>query len=187
MKKLLKTIGLIVWMSFCFCVGYTLASVADNAQHPSAVELLPEVKRANNLFLTKKPSVAPRIKKETVLFTVFKDENLGVGIDKATLEVNDEGMYLYQGKVVIATATHECVSSNVGACAMINGIPVDYHIFHYYDEAFIQVNDKTYLAIVLDSCGSCSVDCAEAYQRVDILVTDDTSNMLVEGKIIYAY
>lgn len=66
-----------------------------------------------------------------------------------------EGFYSYRGRIVVATATYECLYSTAGACNRWNtGLkPVTY--YRYFDEFDIEIDGTVYPAIVLDSCGAC--------------------------------
>ena len=108
-----------------------------------------------------------------VIFTNFTDETLGSGIKRDQLSVNSNGLMEYNGKVVVATATYECLKSSHGACKKIVDLPHGYIAFNYHDEFLIEYKGIEYPAIVLDSCGSCSIDKNEDHQRVDVLVKND--------------
>lgn len=125
--------------------------------------------------------------KQEVIFTVFRDKTLGTPIKRSELVLNEKGIYTYKDKVCVATATYECLNSNSGSCKLYNfsNIPNNYHYFKYYDELVIIFDGVEYDAIVVDSCGSCSTDKNENYQRVDILVSDDFKNTKSYGEIIY--
>lgn len=87
-------------------------------------------------------------------------------------EINSQGWYTYDGKVVVATATWECINSDVGACKQYNSVPRGYNVYNYFDELEIVVNGKIYQAIVLDSCGGSYWN--EKYQRIDIFISDES-------------
>ena len=125
--------------------------------------------------------------RQEVIFTVFRDKTLGTQIKRSELVLNKNGIYTYQDKVCVATATYECLNSNLGGCKLydFNNIPDHYHYFRYYDELVIIFDGIEYDAIVVDSCGSCSTDKNEKHQRVDILVSDDFKNTKSYGEIIY--
>lgn len=125
--------------------------------------------------------------RQEVIFTVFRDKTLGTQIKRSELVLNEKGIYTYQDKVCVATATYECLNSNSGSCKLYNfdNIPNNYHYFKYYDELVIILDGVEYDAIVVDSCGSCSTDKNENHQRVDILVSDDFKNTKSYGEIIY--
>ena len=119
-----------------------------------------------------------------VIFTNFVGTQLGSGIDPIELSVNEQGLVTYQNKVVIATATYECLDSSYGACRNIKEVPSGYLVFNYFDELQIEYDGVKYQAIVLDSCGYCSIDKNEDYQRVDILVASDYDFTKMVGKVI---
>lgn len=85
-------------------------------------------------------------------------------------DVNDEGMYIYDGKVVVATAN---------MTRLQRGINEGYKSHELYEEFMIRLNDKEYQAIVLDVCGACYGMFDEFLQRYDIFTTKN-----VIGKVI---
>lgn len=144
------------------------------------------IKQFNNHSLILEETNNNLIRQE-VIFTVFRDKTLGTPIKRSELVLNEKGIYTYQDKVCVATATYECLNSNSGSCKLYNfdNIPNHYHYFKYYDELVIIFDGIEYDAIVVDSCGSCSTDKNEEHQRVDILVSDDFKNTKSYGEIIY--
>lgn len=128
---------------------------------------------------------------QDVVFTSYyvgdssgSNDTTGSGLTSEDFEVNEKGWYTYEGKVVVATATIECLSSNTGACSMYNKLPEGYHIKSYFDEMLIKVDGVEYPAIVLDSCGASFWD--EEKQRVDIYVSDEAYSVgKVDGSIFY--
>lgn len=92
------------------------------------------------------------------------------GLQIKDFEVNEENMYTYDGKVVVATAN---------MTRLPRGIAEGYRSHELYEEFTIRLNDKDYQAIVLDVCGACYYMEGEFLQRYDIFVT---SNVI--GKII---
>ena len=119
-----------------------------------------------------------------VIFTNFVGTQLGSGIDPVELSVNEQGLVTYQNKVVIATATYECLNSSYGGCKHIEEVPSGYMVFNYFDEMQIEYDGVKYQAIVLDSCGSCSIDKNEDYQRFDVLVASDYDFTKIVGRVI---
>lgn len=92
------------------------------------------------------------------------------GLQIKDFEVNDEGMYTYDGKVVVATAN---------MTRLPRGIAEGYQSHNLYEEFTIRLMNKEYTAIVLDVCGACYFMEGEFLQRYDIFVT---SNVI--GKVI---
>lgn len=92
------------------------------------------------------------------------------GLQIKDFEVNEDGMYTYDGKVVVATAN---------MTRLPRGIAEGYRSHELYEEFTIRLNDKDYQAIVLDVCGACYYMEGEFLQRYDIFVT---SNVI--GKVI---
>lgn len=113
--------------------------------------------------------------KQAVTFTSYYPDDptgsgtvTGSGLSTEDFEINELGWFTYQGKVVIATATYECLYSSDGACAAYNDVPDDYHIRGYGSTMTLLLNGQEFEAIVLDSCGASFWD--ESTQRVDIYV-----------------
>ena len=133
------------------------------------------------------PTRADSVKVQEVTFTTFTDNALGSQIRRSELVLNDEGIYTYQGKIVVATATYECLKSNHGACTLYNftNLPADYQYYRYYDEITVVYQGIEYEAIVADSCGACSTNYnSESKQRIDILVADHYQHSKTKGLLI---
>lgn len=72
----------------------------------------------------------------------------GSGKGPWNFTTNKYGWYLYNGKVVVATATPYLLNHG---WSKVEGI--EYH--NYYDTFSFTLNGETFEAIVLDSCGAC--------------------------------
>lgn len=72
----------------------------------------------------------------------------GSGLCERDFQVNSQGWYTYQGKLVLGTATKYLLNSGYGATAGIR-------YFSYYEVVTLNINGTDYEAIVLDSCGAC--------------------------------
>lgn len=92
------------------------------------------------------------------------------GLRILDFDVNNEGMYTYEDKVVVATAN---------MARLQRGINEGYKSHELYEEFTILLNDKEYQAIVLDVCGACYGMFDEFLQRYDIFTTKN-----VIGKVI---
>lgn len=90
----------------------------------------------------------------------------GLCIDDFT--TNDEGMYLYDNKVVIASANKKATDT-----ADIFILPKNYQDHDYYEVINFTIEDKHYQGIILDLCGACYWP--EEYQRYDLFVKDAAS------------
>lgn len=86
-------------------------------------------------------------------------------------QVNSKGWYTYNGKLVIAAATQECLRSHYGACNKWNTAKAGRKYFRYYEEIKIVIDGTTYDAIVLDSCGA-SMYLTE--DRIDLFVSSSS-------------
>ena len=72
----------------------------------------------------------------------------GSGLCEKDFDVNENGWYTYQGKLVLGVATRYLLKYGY---AEVPGI----RYFKYYDTLTLNINGKDYEAIVLDSCGAC--------------------------------
>lgn len=79
----------------------------------------------------------------------------GSGLCIKDFQINDKGWYTYEGKLVIAAATYECLNSksNSDACSKWNNKKEGRKYFRYFEELQVVIDGVKYDAIVLDSCG----------------------------------
>ena len=103
------------------------------------------------------------------------------GLSVEDFDINENGWYLYEGKVVVATATEECLESNSGACRKYSQLPAGYQLHNLYDELTLIIDGIDYPAIVLDHCGASFWD--EERQRYDIYVVDKDHVIDKSGKV----
>ena len=87
----------------------------------------------------------------------------GTGLCENDFQVNENGWYTYQGKLVLATATPYLLNYGYG---LVDGIIT----YNYYDEVTVIIDGISYPAIVLDSCGACMGD-----NRIDLFVSNRES------------
>ena len=87
----------------------------------------------------------------------------GTGLCENDFQVNENGWYTYQGKLVLATATPYLL--NYGF-ELADGIQT----YRYYDELTLVIDGISYPAIVTDSCGACMGD-----NRIDLFVSNSES------------
>lgn len=99
----------------------------------------------------------------------------GLGVED--FRTNAQGWFTYQGKVVVASATEECLESNAGACRKYSKLPDGYQLHRLFDELTLLVDGVEYPAIILDHCGASFWD--EQHQRYDIYVVDE--DHLIDG------
>lgn len=92
------------------------------------------------------------------------------GLQIKDFEVNEDGMYTYEEKVVVATANMS---------RLTKGIAEGYKTHDLYEEFTIRLMNKEYPAIVLDVCGACYYMEGEFLQRYDIFVPKS-----ILGKVI---
>lgn len=84
------------------------------------------------------------------------------GLTSKDFEVNAEGFYTYEGKVVIATAN---------TTRWDRELFPGYDSHELYEELEIEVDGQIHEAVVLDLCGACQGLPGEDKQRYDIFTT----------------
>lgn len=99
----------------------------------------------------------------------------GLGVED--FGTNAQGWFTYQGRVVVAAATEECLESTAGACRKYSKLPEGYQLHRLFDELTLLIDGIEYPAIVLDHCGASFWD--EERQRYDVYVIDD--DHLIDG------
>lgn len=99
----------------------------------------------------------------------------GLGIEDFGL--NAQGWFTYQDKVVVASATEECLESNAGACRKYSKLPDGYQLHRLFDELTLIIDSQEYPAIILDHCGASFWN--EDHQRYDIYIADE--DYLIDG------
>lgn len=72
----------------------------------------------------------------------------GTGLCTWDFQKNDRGWYIYQGKLVLGTATSYLLKYGY---PQIEGIKY----YKYYDTVTLNIQGQEYQGIVLDSCGAC--------------------------------
>lgn len=84
------------------------------------------------------------------------------GLSSKDFKVNEDGMYTYNGKIVVATSN---------TTRLKRPLYKGYKSHELYDELTLTFNDKTYGAVVLDVCGSCYGVTKETSQRYDVFTS----------------
>lgn len=84
----------------------------------------------------------------------------GCGLKYNNFDVNENGWFTYDGRLVIATATDYLL--NYG-WKLADGV----RTYEYYQELILNIDGVDYLAVVLDSCGLCMTT-----GRIDLFVVD---------------
>lgn len=87
----------------------------------------------------------------------------GCGLEFNKFDVNENGWFTYDGRLVIATATNYLL--NYG-WKLADGV----RTYKYYQELILNIDGVDYLAVVLDSCGLCMQT-----GRIDLFVMDKNS------------
>lgn len=93
----------------------------------------------------------------------------GSGLCEKDFDINSNGWYTYNGKLVLAAATYECLYSHSGACSNWNTKKENKIYYNYYDEIEIIIDGNIYNGIILDSCGACMH--IDYEQRLDLFVS----------------
>ncbi len=120
-------------------------------------------------------------KVEVIFTNYYTNDNTGStnitysGLTTDKFDVNEDGFYTYENKVVLATA-NEDLSYRF---TLKNG----YKYNKIGDVIEFELNDKEYVGIVLDACGACFGVSHEKYQRYDIFTTG--ANFGHKGGFIY--
>lgn len=87
----------------------------------------------------------------------------GCGLEFNKFDVNENGWFTYNGRLVIATATDYLL--NYG-WKLADGV----RTYEYYQELILNIDGVDYLAVVLDSCGLCMQT-----GRIDLFVVNKSA------------
>lgn len=87
----------------------------------------------------------------------------GCGLGFNNFDVNENGWFTYDGRLVIATATDYLL--NYG-WKLADGV----RTYEYYQELILNIDGVDYLAVVLDSCGLCMTT-----GRIDLFVVNKSA------------
>lgn len=142
--------------------NYQLQNEIDNYLEQKRIEEIKrkeeEIKRLNSMktYETRLTSYYLGDNTETTAKT-------GSGLDIYDFEVNNNGWYTYQGKLVVATATNYLIKYGFVLGENIK-------TYKYYDELVLNIDGIDYQAIVLDSCGS-----SMKTGRIDLFVSNKES------------
>lgn len=90
-------------------------------------------------------------------------ECTGSGLCINDFQVNNKGWYIYQGKLVVATATPYLLKYGF---TLYEGV----HTYRYGDEITLNIDGVDYQAVVRDSCGNCMKT-----GRIDLFVSNANS------------
>lgn len=167
--------ALVIFLVIALLVHYSWYTNDLSIRRQEYSELLNPIVEVEAKGETNRDSL-DKLKETDVYFTNYHlgDGSSGTttasGLKIKDFEVNDDGMYTYKGKVVIATAN---------MTRLRRGIAEGYRSHELFEEFTIKLNDKEYPAIVLDVCGSCFYTEGEFLQRYDIFATKN-----VIGKVI---
>lgn len=176
---LLVIILLLSILSYLQLEKQRLKSEIDNiTQHIDYLEVKNDQLVRDIEKLNKKP-----VTRKVIFTNYYEDDSDGSknvtasGHSTNDFMLNSEGMYLYQGKVVLATAN---------TTRWNRELKEGYVSHELYDELEITVGSYTYDAIVLDVCGACHGWQNEALQRYDIFTVGSVIGK-VEGEVTNKY
>lgn len=125
--------------------------------------------------------VAQTTFKEPVLFTnygTWDNESKDItasGHSSKDFEINELGMYTYEGKIVLATANTSRWNRSLKS---------GYNSHELYDLIDFELNGNMFAGIVLDVCGACQGLDNEEIQRYDIYTTSNVVG-LTEGLVFW--
>lgn len=106
----------------------------------------------------------------TSFYPAESSDCTGSGLCSWDFGINDNGWYIYNGKLVVATATQYLANQG---WYLAPGV----HTYKYYDEITLVIDGIEYQAIVLDSCGS-----SMRTDRIDLFVNgaDTVKDTMIE-------
>lgn len=131
----------------------------------------------NEVVIKEEPVVEQPVVKPTIgyrLTSYYKDDGTGVGNCTGSgkcikdFAINDKGWYTYQGKLVLGGATKACLNTTRDSACMRFKEISGRHYFNYFEEITITIDNISYDAIILDSCGACMY---VSENRLDIFVS----------------
>lgn len=99
----------------------------------------------------------------TSYYPTRANSETGCGLTFNNFDVNENGWFTYNGRLVVATATDYLL--NYG-WKLGEGV----RTYEYYQELILEIDKVDYLAVVLDSCGLCMTT-----GRIDLFVVDKNS------------
>lgn len=106
----------------------------------------------------------------------------GAGISVSNFTVDENGWYRYYkdgvNYLVVAAATTYCrdAANHCGIDVAKHGIATNIPYYSYYDTLTLQIGEKTYDAIVLDSCGACMWgDRDDLGEKIDVFVQNSSA------------
>lgn len=172
-RTILKLIGIVALVAYY--VWYLIDLDSRGKQYDNLINPIIEVETYEEI-----PIDECEEKSTDVYFTNYfmGDGSSGTttasGLKVTDFEVNDDGMYTYEGKVVVATAN---------ITRLKRGIAEGYRSHELYEEFTIRLNGKEYTGIALDVCGKCFYTEGEFIQRYDIFTTGNVIGKVV-GQVI---
>lgn len=166
--KLIDTYVIILVMWLCFMIISIILYVkcSDYIEQHTIIVTNVEQKDTINEIVIEEPIINNY---QTRLTSFYANDGYGTGsctgtgLCESDFQINENGWYTYQGKLVLATATPYLLNYGYN---LADGIET----YRYYDELTLNIDGISYQAIVLDSCGACMVD-----NRIDLFVSNRES------------
>lgn len=95
----------------------------------------------------------------------------GSGLCTNDFQINNNGWYTYEGKIVLASATTYMLKYGYD-------LVENKKYFRYGNEVKIEIDNISYNGIILDSCGNCT---SSKYNVIDIFVSDSSCSITKNG------
>lgn len=169
----LKLFGAILIMCLCLIIICVVLFIknSEHIQQHTIISTNVEQKDTTNEIIeeVKQEPIIETNNYQTRLTSFYANDGYGTGsctgtgLCESDFQVNENGWYTYQGKLVLATATPYLLNYDY---SLADGIET----YRYYDEITLNIDGISYQGIVLDSCGTCMVD-----NRIDLFVSNRES------------
>ena len=159
---------LIMWLCLIIICLVLFIKNSEHIQQHIIINTNVEQKDTTNEIIKEEPIIETN-NYQTRLTSFYSNDGYGTssctgsGLCENDFQVNENGWYTYQGKLVLATATPYLL--NYGF-ELGTGIET----YRYHDELTLKIDGISYQGIVLDSCGACMRD-----NRIDLFVSNRES------------
>lgn len=166
-------------------VAYSIMAVALTAHYiwytndlkERTTEMEPIIIEAHAMMTKPAGSTEPKTTDILVTNYYYGDGSSGKvtasGKKISDFQVNDKGMYTYEGMIVIATANQNRLNREINEGFIGHNL---------YEVLTLEIEGTKYEAIVLDVCGACYGVEGETKQRYDVFTTGNVIGK-VNGKV----
>ena len=172
--KIIKILAYIVLLWLCMILILAVVFIKSAKDYKTIIVEKNNIKDTTNDIIEETIIEEPQIVElpnnyQTRLTSFYANDGYGTGsctgtgLCESDFQVNENGWYTYQGKLVLATATPYLLNYGYN---LSNNVET----YRYYDELQIVIDGINYDAIVLDSCGACMGD-----NRIDLFVSNSSS------------